>query len=64
MASEFEAFLISLFLIVPALLYAAMVINDMKKRDKIKLLARRAFVRFTRQMRSIERDGIKKLQLV
>ena len=34
MASEFEAFLISLFLIVPALLYAAMVVNDMKKREK------------------------------
>ena len=34
MANEFEAFFISLFLIIPALLYAAMVINDMKKRDK------------------------------
>ena len=31
MASEFEAFLI---LIVPALLYAAMVVHDMKKREK------------------------------
>ena len=34
MNHEFATFLLSLFLIVPALLYGAMVINDMKKREK------------------------------
>ena len=34
MASKFEAFLISLVLIIPALLYAVTTVNDMKKRKK------------------------------
>ena len=34
MASELEAFIGSLFLIVPALMYAALVIHDMKKREQ------------------------------
>ena len=34
MAGEFEAFIGSLFLIVPALMYAALVIHDMKKREQ------------------------------
>lgn len=34
MAGEFEAFIASLFLIVPALMYAALVIHDINKRSK------------------------------